>query len=293
MNTKSKQLLIAIVVFLGTLFFSNAYIEGVRNESVPKEQYEVAIAVRNITAGERLTVDKVSWETVPSNFAPHSSIKNKNDLQNFIGQETIVDIPGGDYILQSYFPDKAAISNKLSGLITEKNMRAINIPVDESNSMARSILPNDRIDIIFTYQIPGLSQKMSTVLLQNVQVLSTGSYSAAERERGTGDDGARRYNSITMLLSSQDSIRLAYARQVGQIGVMLRGAGDIEGQNLASISGVEDILSPEDKDRMNAYVAKRAAQTTNAALGDEKVREQLKQIFEQRRQQGGAGAAQK
>ncbi len=287
MNSRQKQLIIAVLIFLGALFGLNYYIESVRQEYTgAKKVSGVVVASKMIQAGTLLRRDAVSLKTeVPAEFVPKAAIVGEDQLKDFIGQKVSADIPNGDYVLQSYFSVSESVSEKLSKLITSNEFRAVNLPVDETNSMARSILPNDHVDIIFSFQPGGAAMKMSTVLLQNVLVLSTGSYSASDRELGGDSDRVRRYNSLTLLLSAPDALRLTYARQSGQINLTLRKEGDVDMVSTPSITGVEDILSAEDKDRVAQAMLKRAQAAASAAPVDDKVRDQIRQMFEQRRSQ--------
>lgn len=290
MGIKQRQLLVAVVVFLLVAFVSYSYVQGIREEGMTRSYRWVAVAKQGIKSGDKLTRPFVGIEKVPEKYVPKAAVADvskanvENELGDLVGQELNVNVINGDYLMRSYFGERQAVAGKLSGLIPDANLRAINLPVDETNSLARSITPGDKIDILFTFQIAGLSSKISTVLLQNVQVISTGSYSVAERELGAeGNERSRRYSSLTLLLPNQDAVRLSYARQMGSVSIMLRRPSDAEVPMYQPILGIEDILPAAERDRVQAVLAKKEA-AAQSLMADDKYKEQIRQMMDQKKQ---------
>lgn len=168
----------------------------------------------------------------------------------------------GDYILETAFTSVGVVGKTLSQQLEGDEFRAITMPVDETNSLARSLVTGDRIDIIFNSRsLPNLRQKVSSILLQNVPIISTGSYSAASQELGDSSKGGR-YSTLTLKLTAQDAARLNYARQAGTISLMLRSIRDNKILDLAPITNIQDLLSAADKTTSEKY-----DQTRKAAVG--------------------------
>ncbi len=288
---KSNKKLFVIACIVGVLAFlgNSAYWGSRLDDAREKELVKVVRAKAGIKPGTPLTAKLIEQKTVPKRYAPRAAVEWANH-QNFLGSEVAVEILPGDYVLESHFSERGVVGRTLSQQLENENFRAITIPVDETNSFSRSIISGDKVDILFSFQTPMLKQKLSIVLLQNVPVISTGTYSAANQE--LGDKGGRggRYNTVTLKVTTQDAFRLNYARQAGTLNFLLRSARDNVQVDMTPISGVQDILTGKDKETIELLI-KNAAEKMNEGSGkvEEQIREQARAVLEQqRRQQGGA-----
>lgn len=282
MNSKTRNLIGALIigVIVGSLNYE--YINSRVDEFRPRQSVRVTRVKKPITAGGQLIKANTDSVTLPAQFAPKSAI-TEGELTQYLGQNVTVDIKGGDYLLESYFSTREAVANRLSGLLNGENVRAVSLPVDETISLGRSIQTDDRVDILFTFTIPAAQQKISTVLLQNVPVIATGSFSAADQDT---QGGARKapYNILTLALPVQDAVRLNYARQVGQVSLMLRSQDDKSLVQTEPISSVVDILSAGDRARIEEMRRQDAAQTATTA---DKFKDQLRELMDKQRNQTG------
>lgn len=284
MDSKRKHLVIAIVVgsiaLLGNKWYMNQQIDQLR----PKRITSIVRTKKPIPAGSILSAALVEKKDIPENYAPKSAVKWK-DLQGWLGQEVGVDIPAEDPVLESYFTSRGSVGYKLSEQIggENKNTRAITMSVDEINSLSRSLVTGDHIDILFTFSVPGLQQKVSTVFLRDVPIIATGSYNAAEQELGSRGGGGKKYGTVTLRLPAVDAMRLNYARQVGQIGVLLRNDKDNAAIDLPPIANVMDLLPANEKEMIDGLLKQKQP----SADQSEKLREQFKEIIENQRKQSG------
>ena len=276
MNSRTKQLSIAILIGLVAIFGNQAYLSSRIDELKPDKFIPVVRAKKAVSAGTVLTSGAIQKKMIPANYVPKAAIKWA-DHQLFLGQEVGVDILPGDYVLESYFSSRSTLGRVLSEQLDGENMRAISLPVDETNSLARSIVTGDHIDIMFTFIAPELNQKVSLVLLQNVPVISTGTYSAAEQEIGARAGSNIRYNILTLRLNAQDAMRLNYARQAGSISLLLRKSSDSALVEIKPITGVQDLLSAADKE----LLAKTVSQQRASLKENSEVRKQLQEFMQQ------------
>ena len=280
---KKKQLLLALLLGAIAVFGNQTYLQSRISELAPKKYVKIARARTRMKAGTRISNGMLESAEVPQNFLPLTAIKWAS-RENFVGQELLVDVLKGDYVLESYFTSATVVGRTLSQQLDSNNYRAINLPVDETNSLARSIVVGDRIDVILTFTLPVISQKVSVTLLQNVLVLSTGKYSQVEQELGlTGERGGR-YNSLTLKVLPSDALRLNYARQVGSISIMLRGPTDSDILALPPVGSVGDLLSPTDREALAALATKLKASAL-ATNDSEKLSQQLSTLLELQRKQ--------
>lgn len=273
--------MIAVVIALVAVFANKAYISSELDKLRPKKTLTLVRAKNPIQAGDQLRakdVDKV--QDIPLAYAPKVAIA-ASELDSYLGQELTVDVPAGDYILENYFTVRRAVGNKLSDQVEGENFRAITLPVDQTNSLAGSIVTGDKVDLAFTFTVAGVPGKLSTVLLQNVPVIATGSYSVMEQEVGDRGGRAKRYNSLTLLLSAYDAHRLNFARQVGKIDILLRNAKDNANFGFTPISNVTDVLTGPDKELVERLIQSSSEGKLSEA-DKEAVKNQLREMFQNR-----------
>lgn len=275
MEKSRKQLFFAISVFVVAVLGGKMFIDMQIRQSRPGGVQQVVIASSSLTPGTAITKKALKRKEVPKNYMPVGAIK-WSEIDTLIGQEVSVNVPSGEYILESYFTAQRTVSESLSGQIDNKLYRAITLPVDQTNSLARSIKTGDRIDILFSFSVPQSGEKMSVVLFQAVPVIATGSYAASEQELGTYDDKVKQYGTLTLKLTAQDAFRLSYARQAGKIGIMLRNAGDSDVVEIAPIFGIIDVLEPKDRERVTQLIK-------DTTVNQDVLQQQLKEIFDGKR----------
>jgi len=281
-SKKQKQLILALILGLIVALIHNSYVESRISEYRDRKEIVVFVAAQPIAAGDELTREMVKKVSVPENYAPRTRIRDV-DLPQWLGQKVAVEVPKDDYVLSSYFTPITPVGRKLSDQLSgQLDYRAITIPVDDTSSLARSVVAGDKVDIIFTFAMPPLRQKFSTVLLQNMPVIATGGYSAVEQELGTTSGRSKSYGTVTLRMSALDAVRLNYARQEGKIAIVLRYSGDNNILNLPPIGTIEDLLSPTDKEMLK--VSQREQQKM-AQLEEDSFREQVKSVMDQQRQQ--------
>jgi len=285
-NTKGKHLILAVGLGLIALFANKLYIESTVEQYKNTKVISVLRAKELIRAGTPLTNKLISVARVPESYSPRARILDSN-RGDFLGQELAVDVLKGDYILENYFSTRAAVGNTLSQNLEGAPYRAVNLPVDDVNSLANSIVAGDHIDIVLTFTEAARGQKVSTVFMQNVPVISTGQYSPAAQELGSGPGRGRRaqgYNSLTLKLTAQDAIRLNYARQVGKLSILLRSQRDDKLLAVPPISSISDVLSADDKLAIGQSVQK-SSQEAESSADNNKLKAQLKEMLELQQKQ--------
>ena len=287
MDKKKKQLIIAIVLFLAAFAANKWYLSQEVDRLGPKNKLEVVVASKAIPAGTRISEKMVEKRKIPETYLPKTKIL-WGERSQYIGQEVSVDVPSGDYVLENYFITRGSVGPTLSAQLNGDNARAVSLPVDDTNSLSNSIVTGDKIDLILTFTVPVINQKLSTILFQNVPVISTGTYSVVEQELGGGGERTKRYNALTLGMNAQDAFRLNYARQVGQISILLRNGQDHNVIDVSPIKGVVDLLTGNEKAAVEQLISAREKATEGEA---EKIREQFKEMIKNNpRIAAGAGA---
>lgn len=280
---KKKQLLIALIVGAIALLGNQMYINSRIGQFQNKKVITVVRAKKAIRAGSPFSLSNVEQVRVPEEFVPRAKIE-WTAKEQYVGQNLAVDVLAGDYILETSFTAPNSVGRTLSQQLEGEDFRAITIPVDDMASFAKSIIPGDRVDILYSFSMPFLKQRISTILLQNVPIISTGTYSASEQELGDkGKPG--RYNSITLKLTAQDAMRLTYARQAGSLQLLLRSLKNSKPVEMPAITGVQDILSANDKAMLESLMKEEKQRYELPPQSMEQLREQARIAIEQQKKQ--------
>ncbi|MBP9837587.1 MAG: Flp pilus assembly protein CpaB [Proteobacteria bacterium] len=281
---KKKQLILAILVFVGAFFGNQWYIDSQIDQFKEKKFVTVLRAKKSLDVGAMLSSAVVEGVRVPEQYAPNARVRYE-DKDQYMQIPLATKVLAGDYILETAFTSVGVVGKTLSQQLEGDEFRAITMPVDETNSLARSLVTGDRIDIIFTYSLPNLRQKVSSILLQNVPIISTGSYSAASQELGDSSKGGR-YSTLTLKLTAQDAARLNYARQAGTISLMLRSIRDNKILDLAPITNIQDLLSAADKTTLENMIRQEKQQWADEGEKYQNaIKEQAKVALEQQKKQ--------
>jgi len=128
-------------------------------------------------------------------------------------------------------------------------MRAIAVKTNEVMNMAGFIFPGSRVDVLMTLRGEGNDASTTTArtVLQNVQVLSTGTKIDPDP---TGKPESKPENvTVTLLVTPEQSQKLALAQSQGTIQFVLRNGGDsanpeTHAVDLADLTGVQKTPPP-------------------------------------------------
>jgi pilus assembly protein CpaB len=274
----SKQLLVALGLGAVALLLNQYYLSTQAEVHDLGPRVKVVVSKKDIRAGTMLTSSLMGVQTIPQKFAPKQSVRDPKEIE---GQEVGVDIVSGDYITWTDIAGRRLVGNRLSEQVEAKDgARAYTIPVDELNSLSRSLTTGDRIDIVYIFNLPNVAQRISVVLLQNVPIIATGSYSVAEQERGEAGAG-KRYGTVTLKLSAQDAMRLNYARQNGQINVLLRNPQDSAPLEVKPITSVQDVLNASERSAVENL--SRSVQPDVDSM--DRLRDQFRDLLEKQQRQ--------
>ena len=248
---KRRQIIFAVFVGAVGVVVTQLYLLEQQARYRPGATIEVVVAKEPLEAGKPLLRAQAASKKVPRAVVPQTAIA-VDDLESFVGQNLKSNVPAGDYVLETYFSPRAALGVLLSEEISGKDARAYTIPVGATTSLSGSIAVGDLLDIVYTFNVPGSSEQMAVMLLQEVPVIATGAHAAGDGEFGTALGGREEnYSAITVLLSAVDAMKLGYAQKTGTIDIMLRNRSDKENTKIGPIAGVRDLLSPQDLQRLD------------------------------------------
>ncbi len=213
-----KSLLLAAAVGIGGILLVQFYF--IAREREIGGFSKVVVASRDLKAGTRLSRDMLTVGSFPERYLESKNIR-PNSLPLLLGQKTIVPIRTGrpflwDYVLTQ---ESTNFSDKLA-----EGERAYTIAVDKTSGVGGFIQPNDRVDIVGTFQIPGdgeVLNEVNLVLMQSVTVLAVG-----EKTNSFGVNS--HYGSLTLKLASvKEAQILSFAMRKGKIEFLLRNSRDV------------------------------------------------------------------
>ena len=153
--------------------------------------------------------------------------------------EQVVDRP----IVMTILQDEPVIDGRLAqrgagtGLapIIPVGMRAVSVRVTDVSAVAGFVLPGMRVDVLVTGRPQNAKDTITTTVLQNVQVLSTGTSLQAD-PRGQ----AIQAPTVTLLVDPKNAEILTLANNEGRIQLILRNGSDesaapTQGVNVAQL----------------------------------------------------------
>jgi len=167
------------------------------------------------------SVKEIDWP----NVAVAKGMMTKKD--DVAGHVLTTFVPAGEPILERYIA--TAGNSGLSAKIPD-GFRAVAVKTDEMNNLAGFLFPGSRVDVLANLRGTNNTSYNRTVL-QNVQVLSAG-------ENIVADPNGKPENVkiVTLLVTPEDSQKLALAIEQGKIQLAMRNQNDTQKVESVTIS---------------------------------------------------------
>ena len=208
---------------------------------------EVLVAARELPAATTLEPQMLARRAVPERFLASDAL-GTDAAASAIGRRLNRALDSGEPITASTLTAAGAV--ELSALV-EPGLRALTIPVDESNAAAGLISPGDYVDLLLVTRpdAPGTTASVRP-LLQAVRVVATGQQ--VQRPAGAGAGAAdgdastagMSYATVSLRLPPEDAERVLVAQRMGELSVLLRPAGDTDATPLQAIDGASLFGNP-------------------------------------------------
>ena len=241
----------AVILGLLAVYLANAWFNGTqeRQEKIAEQQrlVNIVVATRDLEFGAPLTRDNVRLASWPANSVPTGAYQNLPQLLAG-GNVAIRPIAQGEPILLSRVSARAVLSANLP-----LDMRAVTVPVNDVTGVAGFVTPGDVVDVLLTRQIPGDgasgSDKMTSVVLENVQVLAT------DRESNEQNTDPNANKTATLQVDTIGAQKLALAREIGSLSLALR---NVKNQTV----GATGVVTSADLAGGRYYIRSRAPRQT-------------------------------
>src|SRR6266478_2873127 len=246
-------LIAALVISLGISSVFYVRIARTQASTRPKTKRVVAAAVA-LQPGTPITAENLTEISWPANVPLEGLIEKKQDVA---GHVLMYAVAANEPVLQRDLAASASLG--LSAKIPD-GMRATAVKTNEVMNIAGFIFPGSHVDVLVTLKPENnaLSTETRTVL-QNVQVLSTGTKMDPD-PNGKPEN----VNVVTLLVSPEQSEKLALAQNQGTIHFVLRNGGDsaspdVRPVDFAELAGIaKKPLEPEMKHVKQAAAAVKA-----------------------------------
>lgn len=200
-------------------WFVYAKTQGPKTERMVK----VVAAARDMSAGTRLKAADLKLVSVAERDLPKNALSDQKMALDRV-------------LLFPINANEVLVSNKLSKLggveglaaTIEPGKRAVSVPITDSSAAGGLIQPRSHVDVLFT-RTGSMNEAVTTVLLQNVVVLSIGRLTEASpvqgapAQTGAASSGTR---AATLLVTPEQAAKLEFARQQGKISLALRNPLD-------------------------------------------------------------------
>jgi pilus assembly protein CpaB len=187
-----------------------------------KQQYsggeiiKVVAAAKPLDTGTPLTADDMTLMDWPSNVPLEGGFHKPEELTGRIVlypialkepiRDGLLAAPGASVGLTAKIPD---------------GMRAVAVVTNELNNVSGFLFPGSHVDVLVSFHPDGSTNAITTTVLQNVEVLSTG-----EKLQPDPNGKPQNVKVVTVLLAPEDAQKLLLASNQGTVQFVLRNASD-------------------------------------------------------------------
>jgi pilus assembly protein CpaB len=235
-------LVAALVISLGITSVFYARITRTQASARPKTKRIIAAAVA-LQPGTPITAENLTQIDWPVNVPLEGLIEKKEDVT---GHVLMYAVAVQQPVLQRDLASSASLG--LSAKIPD-GMRATAVKTNEVTNIAGFIFPGSHVDVLVTLKPDNNASSTETrTVLQNVLVLSTGTKIDPD-PNGKPEN----VNVITLLVTPEQSEKVALAQNQGTIHFVLRNGGDaaspdVRPVDFAELAGIaKKPLEPEMK----------------------------------------------
>lgn len=181
----------------------------------PASQHLVASAV-SLEAGTLLAADQLTLVEWPNNLPLDGKFTKTEDV---VGRVLLTPIPAKEPVREQLLAAPGAAIG-LTAKIPD-GMRAVAVVTNEVNNVSGFLFPGSHVDVLVTFRGEANKDPMTTTVLQDIQVLSTG-----ERLQPDPSGKPQNVKVVTLLMTPEDAQKLMLASNSGTIQFVLRNGAD-------------------------------------------------------------------
>ncbi len=208
-------LLAALVISIGMTSVFYLRITRAQASARPKTKVIVGAAVA-LQPGAPIAAENLTEINWPVNVPLEGLIEKKQDVA---GHVLMYAVAANEPVLQRDLASSASLG--LSAKIPD-GMRATAVKTNEVTNIAGFIFPGSHVDVLATLRPENnTASTVTRTVIQNVQVLSTGTKMDPDPNGKPENVGV-----VTLLVTPEQSEKLALAQNQGTIHFVLRNGGD-------------------------------------------------------------------
>lgn len=232
-------MVLALGAGLGATWMVTRYVARHSIAAGTVETVKVVVAAVDMPLATTLRPELLKTIDWPTNGRPQGSFPDPKEVE---GRVTGVALVVGEPVIEGRLTAKGRGAG-MAALIPA-NMRAMTVHVNEVIGVGGFIHPGDLVDVLTTMQTPavrpttaGRDEYRSRIVLQNIRVLAIGEQLASEANKPES------VPAVTLLVTPEQSERLALASTQGKLQLTMRSQADNEEIATAGISPPE-LLGP-------------------------------------------------
>jgi pilus assembly protein CpaB len=234
---KTRRLLTALLMALVISGVLTAWLASKMNK--PRAVQAAAPAHRYVGAAQNLDPGAVVQPTDLKmvDWGSNVPLEGASErMEDIVGHTILYPVAAGEPITQRQVSAPGAGIGLSARIPT--GMRAISLKSDEIVGVAGFLLPGTHVDVLMTYKDPSSQDSITTTVLQDAQVLTTGQKMQADPK---GE--ANTASVVTLLVTPDDAQKLTLASAQGSIHFVLRNGADHDQttqrtESIASLTGV-------------------------------------------------------
>jgi pilus assembly protein CpaB len=220
-------LVAALVISLGITSVFYARITRTQASAAPKTKRIIAAAVA-LQPGTPVTAENLTEIDWPVNVPLEGLIEKKEDVT---GHVLMYAVAVHQPVMQRDLASGTSLG--LSAKIPD-GMRATAVKTNEVTNIAGFIFPGSHVDVLVTLKPDNNASMETRTVLQNVLVLSTGTKIDPD-PNGKPEN----VNVVTLLVTPEQSEKLALAQNQGTVHFVLRNGGDSASPDIRPVDFAE------------------------------------------------------
>jgi pilus assembly protein CpaB len=193
----------------------------------------VIAAAASLQPGVPLTAENLTEVSWPANVSLEGLIEKREDA---VGRVLVLPVEANEPVLKH---DLAPIGSYGLAAKIPSGMRATSVKTNEVMNVSGFLFPGSHVDVLVTLRGENTASTVTRTVLQNVQVLATGSKTDPD-PNGKPEN----VSVVTLLVTPEESEKLALAQNQaaqnqGTIHFVLRNGGDVATPNTAPVDMAE------------------------------------------------------
>lgn len=214
-----RRRLVGVVAFASLMgLLASGLVYRMVTQVTTQPQEEVVVAAVNMELAETVTKRHVKLVRWPQDSVPSGALRSLAEAEGRVVRSSIV---AGEPLLESKLAPQLAGAGGIMPMLIPNGQRGVTIKVDDAIKESGFVLPNSRVDVLFSQDLrAGSGQRKAKVVLQDVLVLAAG------KTVELRDNKPVSVTTVTLALTLEQAERLALAQVEGKLTLATRNLID-------------------------------------------------------------------